>query len=77
MSLDAKKIVVDQIHNFCKKMTPDEKRDALKKASLYLNPHTNKTSYIDNINHLSINGYIPSIARLKITLKNLNKRIDK
>lgn len=70
---NAVKIVMNQIHEFCSKMTSDEKREALKKASSYTNPQTQKTTFIDDINTLTINGNIPSVARLNITYKNLRK----
>ena len=67
------KITMNQIHEFCLKMTSEEKRELLKKASSYTNPQTDKTTYIDDINNLTINGHIPSAARLSITHKNLRK----
>ena len=70
---NAIKIVMNQIHEYCSKMTSDEKREALKKASSYTNPQTQKTTFIDDINSLTINGNIPSVARLNITNKNLRK----
>jgi hypothetical protein len=70
---NAIKIVMNQIHEYCSKMTSDEKREALKKASSYTNPQTQKTTYIDDINNLTINGNIPSVARLNITYKNIRK----
>lgn len=70
---NAIKIVMNQIHEYCSKMTSDEKREALKKASSYTNPQTQKTTFIDDINNLTINGSIPSVARLNITHKNLRK----
>ena len=70
---NAIKIVMNQIHEFCSKMPSDEKREALKKASSYTNPQTDKTTFIDDINNLTINGNIPSVARLNITYKNLRK----
>lgn len=70
---NAIKIVMNQIHEYCSKMTSDEKREALKKASSYTNPQTQKTTFIDDINNLTINGNIPSVARLNITNKNLRK----
>ena len=70
---NAIKIVMNQIHEFCSKMTSDEKRESLKKASSYTNPQTDKTTFIDDINNLTINGNIPSVARLNITNKNLRK----
>lgn len=70
---NAIKIVMNQIHEYCLKMTSDQKREALKKASSYTNPQTEKTTYIDDINNLTINGNIPSVARLNITYKNIRK----
>jgi|DEB0MinimDraft_3_1074331.scaffolds.fasta_scaffold101580_3 hypothetical protein len=70
---NAIKIVMNQIHEYCANMTSDEKREALKKASSYTNPRTNETTSIDDINNLTINGNIPSVARLNITNKNLRK----
>jgi hypothetical protein len=70
---NAIKISMNQIHEFCSKMTSDQKREALKKASSYTNPQTQKTTYIDDINNLTINGNIPSVARLNITYKNIRK----
>lgn len=70
---NAIKIVMNQIHEYCAKMTSDKKREALKKASSYTNPQTQKTTFIDDINNLTINGNIPSMARLNITNKNLRK----
>ena len=70
---NAIKIVMNQIHEYCANMTSDEKREALKKASSYTNPQTEKTTFIDDINNLTINGNIPSVARLNITYKNLRK----
>ena len=70
---NAIKIVMNQIHEYCSKMTSDQKREALKKASSYTNPQTQKTTYIDDINNLTINGNIPTVARLNITYKNLRK----
>ena len=67
------KIVMNQIHEHCEKMTSEEKRISLKKASSYTNPRTNETTFIDDINNLTINGNIPSVARLNIALKNLKK----
>lgn len=70
---NAIKIVMNQIHEYCSRLTSDEKREALKKASSYTNPQTQKTTFIDDINNLTINGNIPSVARLNITYKNLRK----
>jgi hypothetical protein len=67
------KITMNHIHELCLNMTSDEKRELLKKASSYANPKTNKTTYIDDINNLTINGHIPSAARLSIAHKNLRK----
>jgi hypothetical protein len=58
-------------------MTSDQKREALKKASQYTNSQTGKTTFIDDINNLTINGYTPSAARLNITYKNLRKQKGK
>lgn len=70
---NAIKIVMNQIHEYCANMTSDQKREALKKASSYTNPRTNETTFIDDINNLTINGNIPSVARLNITYKNIRK----
>lgn len=74
---NAIKILMNQIHDFCKDMTSDKKREALKKASQYTNSQTGKTTFIDDINNLTINGYTPSAARLNITYKNLRKQKGK
>jgi hypothetical protein len=46
-------------------MTATEKKKIIKKASMY------KGTYIDEINKLTINGYLPSISRLRTTYRNL------
>lgn len=52
---NAIKIVMQQIDEYCSKMTSDEKREALKKASSYTT-QTQKPTYIDDINNITING---------------------
>ena len=70
---NAIKIAMNQIHDFCKNMTAEQKSQALQKASTYTHPQTQKTTFINDINNLTINGNIPSIARLGVTYKNLRK----
>lgn len=70
MTLDqvnARTIAMDLIHDLCTDMTATEKKDIIKKASMY------KGTYIDEINKLTINGYLPSISRLKSTYRNLRR----
>ena len=73
MTLDevnARTIAMDLIHDLCTHMTATEKKDIIKKASMY------KGTCIDEINKLTINGYLTSISRLKSTYRNL-RRITK
>lgn len=70
---NAIKIAMNQIHDFCKNMTAEQKSQALQKSSTYTHPETQKTTYIDDINNLTINGNIPSLGRLGVTYKNLRK----
>lgn len=70
---NAIKIAMNQIHDFCKNMTAEQKSQALQKSSTYTHPETQKTTFIDDINNLTINGNIPSLGRLGITYKNLRK----
>jgi len=65
--VNARAIAMDQIHALCTDMTAAQKKDIIKKASMY------KGTFIDEINKLTINGYLPSISRLKATYRNLRK----
>ena len=65
--VNARTIAMDLIHDLCTDMTATEKKDIIKKASMY------KGTYIDEINKLTINGYLPSISRLKSTYRNLRR----
>lgn len=70
---NAIKIAMNQIHDYCINMTAEQKSQALQKASTYTHSETQKTTFINDINNLTINGNIPSIARLGVTYKNLRK----
>lgn len=70
---NAIKIAMNQIHDLCKDMTAEQKSQALQKSSTYTHPETQKTTFIDDINNLTINGNIPSLGRLGVTYKNLKK----
>ena len=67
--ISARTIAMEQIHELCTNMTATEKKEIIKKASMY------KGTFIDEINKLTINGYLPSIPRLKATYRNLRKII--
>lgn len=67
--VNARTIAMDLIHDLCTNMTAAEKKDIIKKASMY------KGTHIDEINKLTINGYLPSISRLKSTYRNLRRII--
>ncbi len=67
--VNGRTIAMDKIHGICTNMTATEKKDIIKKASMY------KGTYIDEINKLTINGYLPSISRLQVTYRNIRRII--
>jgi hypothetical protein len=67
--VNARTIAMDLIHDLCTEMTSTEKKDIIKKASMY------KGTFIDEINKLTINGYLPSISRLQVTYRNIRRII--
>lgn len=63
----------EQIHKLCQNMSPDEKRAALKKASLYVAKTSGKESFINDINELKRGSYDAPSWQLKLTLKKLQE----
>jgi hypothetical protein len=63
----------EQIHKLCENMSPDEKRQAIKKASYYQAKTTGKESYIDDINDLKRGNYDAPSWQLKLTIQKLQE----
>ncbi len=64
-----------QIHKLCENMSPDEKRESIKKASHYVAKTTGKESYIDDINDLKRGNYDAPSWQLKLTIQKLQEAI--
>jgi flagellar biosynthesis GTPase FlhF len=63
----------EQIHKLCENMSPDEKREAIKKASHYVAKTTGKESFIDDINDLKRGNYDAPSWQLKLTIQKLQE----
>lgn len=63
----------EQIHKLCENMSPDEKRESIKKASYYQAKTTGKESFIDDINDLKRGNYDAPSWQLKLTIQKLQE----
>lgn len=65
--------IIDTIHELFKTFgaTAEEKTELIKKCSIY------NGKWIDDINNLTINGYKPSLPRIKVCLSKLHAHFKK